>query len=93
MFKGYSQKGCIFECSLKFAIEEVGCLPWDFPTPIKWENASLAVCNSHTRHTNSKNDLIRFYDAMKNDTNLKNCDCVPDCEGIIYEAQESTLLF
>ena len=85
IFQSYSQQGCIFECSMEFAINTVGCLPWDFPVPLKWENAHLEICNSSNPAT--INHLLRFYEAMNNDTNLKACDCMPDCETIIYDTQ------
>ena len=77
---------------MEFAINNVGCLPWDFPVPLKWENAHLEICNSSNPgglldYTVSKSHLLRFYEAMNNDTNLKACDCMPDCETIIYDTQ------
>ena len=91
IFQNYSQSGCIFECSMSFAIDSVGCLPWDFPVPLKWENQQLEVCNSSnqafTVGQTGKSNLMRFYEAMNNDTNLKACDCMADCETTIYDTQ------
>ena len=89
MFQKYSQKGCIFECSLNFAIETAGCLPWDFPVPMKRNGTDIAVCHSNTLKDPEKNKLFQFYEAMKNQTNLKKCDCLPDCEATKFETQES----
>ena len=92
MFKKYSQKGCIFECSLNYAIKHVGCLPWDFPIPTKWNGSDLAVCHSFTIHNlhNENNSLEQFYEAINSEANLKACGyrCMPDCEATIYETQE-----
>ena len=92
IFQNYSQSGCIFECSIEFAIDTVGCLPWDFPVPLKWENIQLEVCNSSYGGngwdtTAMKNNLVKFHEAMNNDSNLRNCDCLPDCETTIYDTQ------
>ena len=77
---------------MEFAIDTVGCLPWDFPVPLKWENTHLEVCNSSNPaglldYSVSKHSLLRFYEAMNNDSNLKACDCMPDCETTIYDTQ------
>ena len=91
MLKDYSQKGCLFECSLNYAIELVGCLPWDLPIPLKWNESDMAVYHSFTNHNSNKNnDLEQFYAAMNNESNLRECGkrCMPDCEATIYETQE-----
>ena len=77
---------------MEFAINTVGCLPWDFPVPLKWENAHLEICNSsnpdgYFEGPVPKNKLVRFYEAMNNDSNLKTCNCMPDCETTIYDTQ------
>ena len=87
-FLKYSKAGCIFKCSINFAIENVGCLPWDFPVPLKWEEAKLEVCHSASPDTNQTNNkLVKFYEAMNNDSNLRTCQCMPDCEATIYDTQ------
>ena len=94
IFQKYSQAGCIFECSLKFAIESVGCLPWDFPVPSKWQDVHLAVCNStNPNPINDKNKLVLFYEAMNNDSNLRTCECMPDCEATVYDTQGNSLVY
>ena len=88
IFKKYSQAGCIFECSLNFAIASVECVPWDFPVPFKWQDVQLAICTSINQDpTNDKNKLVLFHEAMNNDSNLRTCDCMPDCEATIYDTQ------
>ena len=85
----YSQKSCIFECSLNFAIRTVGCLPWDFPIPTKMKATDILVCHSSNEYRYGKNNkLIQFFNAMKNQTILRNCSCLPDCETIAYDTQE-----
>ena len=90
MFQMYSQKSCIFECSLKFAIDSVGCLPWDFPIPTNMNGSEILVCHSSIEFRNAEdNKLIQFFEAMKNQTILRTCSCLPDCETTEYDTQES----
>ena len=73
---------------MNFAIEHVGCLPWDFPVPFKWEEAKLEVCHSASPDTNQTNNMLaKFYEAMNNDSNLRTCQCMPDCEATVYDTQ------
>ena len=73
---------------MKFAIQNVGCLPWDFPVPFKWRDTNLEVCNSTKPDSApSKNKLVQFREAMNNDSNLRACECMPDCEATIYDTQ------
>ena len=90
IFESYSKKGCIFECSVKFAIEKVGCLPWDFPVSSAWDDTNLEICYSINTESQSFNKVAMFYEAMHNDSNLKQCQCLPDCEQTIYDTQVST---
>ena len=93
IFQMYSQKSCIFECSLNFAIRTVGCLPWDFPIPTKMKATDILVCHSSNEYRYGKNNkLIQFFNAMKNQTILRNCSCLPDCETIAYDTQEKKIL-
>ena len=79
MFTYYTQKSCMFECCLNFAVKETGCTPWDFPRPRSHER--LNVC------TNIDRKLADFYTAMKNKENILRCDCLPDCEETNYEIE------
>ena len=33
IMKQYTKDGCVFECMIKMAKEECGCIPWNFPHP------------------------------------------------------------
>jgi hypothetical protein len=71
---------------LNAAIDQVGCLPWDFPIPTKNGVAiDLEVCISQDAHWNNK--LEEFHKAMKNRSNLQNCTCMTDCETVSYDVQ------
>ena len=87
IFQKYSKKGCIFECSVKFAIEKVGCLPWDFPVPFGWEEVNVEICYSINTDSKKSNKVAMFYEAMNNNSNLRQCQCMPDCEVTIYDTQ------
>ena len=73
---------------MTFAIETAGCLLWDFPLPFKWEEAKLDVCHSSGPDSNPiNNKLVKFYEAMNNEPNLRSCQCMPDCEATTYDTQ------
>ena len=75
MFLEYSQKSCIFECRLKHAVKEVGCLPWDYPVPIENENPmEVPVCLSS--YELEGNALEKFRVAMSSPENELKCDCM-----------------
>ncbi len=44
LFNSYTQSGCVFECRLRGAVGEVGCLPWDFPH--FGGDGGLSVCDN-----------------------------------------------
>ena len=77
---------------MKFAIENVGCLPWDFPVPLEWEEANLEICYAISTDSEQSNKVAMFYKAMNNNSNLRQCQCMPDCEATIYETQVSMCL-
>ena len=94
IFQHYSKPGCIFECSMNFAIKRVGCLPWDFPVPLAWENTNLDVCHSANLDANlTSNKLDMFYAAMNDDSNLRTYQCMPDCETTVYDTQVGTCMY
>ena len=83
----YSQESCLFECSLRFAIEQAGCLPWDYPIPFADLTRSIPVCHA----TVNENQIAVFNAAMNNGTNLGRCDCWADCESVTYDVQVGKL--
>ena len=44
LFVTYTQKSCEFECSLRFAKEECGCIGWNYPRSDLDEDAYNATC-------------------------------------------------
>ena len=89
MFKTYRQKGCHFECRLRYAARLANCIPWDYPIPKGFEGIAicLAVLNG-----NGTNSLKIFHDKMDDPNSLKNCsyDCLPDCEEVKFNIQART---
>ena len=89
MFKTYRQKGCHFECRLRYAAHHANCIPWDYPIPKGFEG--IAICLSQLNGTNL---LREFHDGMDDPNSLKNCsyDCLPDCEEVKYDTQVGSLI-
>ena len=89
MFKVYRQKGCQFECRLRFAAFNANCIPWDYPIPKGFEG--ISVCLSAQNGTNS----LQTFDQMMDDPDsVPNCDfdCFPDCEEVKYDTQARSQL-
>ena len=80
----------MFECRLRNAIDEVGCVPWDYPIPptITMEGINQ-LCNSSFAHdeTVENSTLSRFEAFMNSGESMTNCECLADCEEVVYEAQ------
>ena len=80
----------MFECRLKNTIDEVGCVPWDYPMPktITFEG-SQNFCNSSFADTETveNSTLSRFEAFMNSGESITNCECMADCEEVVYEAQ------
>ena len=77
MFTIYKQKGCLFECKVRYVANKTGCTPWDFPVPE--ELSALRFCNG--------DHLFRFNQLLDNPISQQGCDCLPDCEEVTFETQ------
>ena len=77
MFKIYKQKGCLFECKVRFAANKTGCTPWDFPVPA--DLSDMRFCTT--------TDLFKFNKLLDNPVSQESCDCLPDCEEVTFETQ------
>ena len=84
MFLQYRQLGCLFECRLKYAIRNSGCIPWDYPIPEGVNEAETDIC---TAGNSGRGNLASFQDLMNSENSTKKCKCLPDCEEIKYERQ------
>ena len=86
MITRYSYKGCIFECRLKNAIKAVGCVPWDYPIPPSMsKEGNKKFCNSSPEKNGST--LLRFDAFMNSGESMSNCECMADCEEVVYKTQ------
>ena len=77
IFKYYREEGCLFECRLRFAAQEAGCIPWDYP--LLKNMSELPLCKSRT--------LEKFETSMDRNDSLTYCKCLPNCEEVEYETQ------
>ncbi len=84
-FKIYTQRTCEFMCALKnmTSHNNITCIPWDMPTL----NDDIPVCNGHQTY--------KFFQAFKEYIPAKdpNCQCLPDCEKITYQIEQSNQRF
>ena len=80
----------MFECRLKSAIRGVGCVPWDYPMPPSMNfKGSEEFCNSRFDQNGSPDNstLSRFDAFMNSGESISNCECLSDCEEVVYETQ------
>ena len=91
MFNEYSQKGCVFECRVQNTYNNIGCIPWDYPIPPSVNEKHVEICNSsyNSMETNADSKLAAFEKYMNSKESIENCNCLPDCEQQVFEAQVS----
>ena len=81
MFKYYSQVGCHYECLLRKSREQCRCTPWSYPTAIG-DDEDKAICDLYGHYC--------FDQHMRDLSQLKNCDCDPDCERTLFTLSKTT---
>ena len=96
MFNNYTYEGCIFECRLKNAFETVGCIPWDYPIPLTFQEQrkQIKICNSSREENNksiSESDLAKFSAYMNSENSITTCSCFSDCEEETFKIQVITM--
>ena len=91
MFNMYTKEGCLFECRLMNAFYYSGCIPWDYPIPPTLEGGSntTKICDSSIKENESisESDLTKFYNYMSNEESIRNCNCKPNCQEVVFETQ------
>ncbi len=86
MGRTYHIRMCQFECRLTYAINQTGCMPWDYPNPSSDQiMQERPICTSG--NNTESNQLQRFEKAMKSPKSLDNCNCMPNCEEVNFELQ------
>ena len=73
-------------------VDNVGCLPWDFPVPEGLGGAAnFPLCTSHVGG-NLNNSRYAFDTSLDDSDVLRNCteDCMPDCTETSYDYQVDT---
>ena len=72
----------MFECRLKNVIRETNCVPWDYPMP---PGHYYPICNSSAAQDGMT--LSKFEAFMNSGDSIANCDCLADCEEVVYKTQ------
>ena len=81
LHRNYSQRNCLFECTLAQAknTSHMNCNPWFFPSL----NAANRLCGPREK--------TAILEAMRNDVPPNACDhCLPDCDQTIYHPMVTT---
>ncbi len=88
MFLQYSQRSCLYECTMRHAIAKAGCLPWDYLVPDMKKNFNWTGSNDiRVCLLNKKSNEISLFNKAMDEWNVGGCDCLPDCESITYDVQ------
>ena len=72
LFKEFSEANCNFECLLKTAYNQCGCMPWDYPHL----NSSMTICDRLGRDCFKQSIIIH--------ESKQNCKCQTDCTTTRY---------
>ena len=72
LFKDYSEANCNFECLLRVAYDDCGCMPWDYPHL----NSSMVICDRWGRHCFKRSIIIHESE--------QKCKCQRDCTTTQY---------
>ena len=72
LFKDYREANCNFECLLKAAYSECGCMPWDYPHL----NSSMTICDRLGRDCFKQSIIVH--------ESKQNCKCQRDCTATRY---------
>ena len=85
----YREEGCLFECRLRFAAKNAGCIPWDYPMPRNLSDMPLCTSSSGNYYSNLgiSRTLEKFEQLMNSNRSLANCNCLTNCEEVEYETQ------
>ncbi|TRY61063.1 hypothetical protein TCAL_12244 [Tigriopus californicus] len=75
LFKSYSQTNCQLECRLKLAVEQCGCLPWNYP--------HMVLDGQLTKLCDYRGNFC-VEQILQQPTTLQDCRCYPLCETITY---------
>ncbi len=76
LFSNYTYENCLFECQMKRAIKECGCVPIYFP---RFDNTPICPIEV------TIGDFTCFSRVLHSSPNPKGCsDCIVDCESVSY---------
>ncbi len=73
LFKDYGQSQCLFECQMRLAVRQCGCIPWNYPHI----DHEVPVCLEHQHRIFKEAFLLAEEDHDA-------CDCPPACNRIHY---------
>ncbi len=73
-FRRYSQSACLWECRLRQATNACNCTAWNFPRV----QSSASICFY-------QESIKCFSSVMDSKLPVSNCECLNDCEHILYD--------
>uniref|UniRef100_A0A1B0DLX5 Uncharacterized protein n=1 Tax=Phlebotomus papatasi TaxID=29031 RepID=A0A1B0DLX5_PHLPP len=87
-FRNYTQKNCELECFSLFLLKECGCVKFHMP-----RYADTPICGSGKIlcYQKSIGDLVlkTLEESLQNNYTNSDCNCLPTCTSIAYDAEIS----
>jgi acid-sensing ion channel, other len=92
-FKVYSQSNCEIECRTNFTLKSCGCVKYFMPRDNQTEicNITRWRCVEKSAKLYAKHmEKVWLYEYNEINNSLQNCNCLPFCTSITYDAELST---
>ncbi|XP_055591486.1 pickpocket protein 28-like [Uranotaenia lowii] len=86
-FRDYEESNCELECLTNYTLKQCGCVRFSMP-----RTAATRVCAMHEMRCLERAEQSQFKGSNSGEdlANSKNCNCMPACDAIQYDA-ESTI--
>ncbi|XP_030745228.1 pickpocket protein 28-like isoform X2 [Sitophilus oryzae] len=95
-FQSYTQDNCKLECDANFILKKCNCVAYFMPHE---ENTPICGPGSHACMFEAQYELLRLKVSLELNNGQENsnfaseCDCLPSCTSLIYNAETSQTQF
>ncbi|XP_013112148.2 pickpocket protein 28-like [Stomoxys calcitrans] len=85
-FKVYSERNCEMECLTNYTLKACGCVTFAMP-----RTADMPVCGEHkiTCYLKAEDNMLQEHFSTRFDDNGDNCNCLPSCTSLEFDAEIS----
>ncbi|CAH1966969.1 unnamed protein product [Acanthoscelides obtectus] len=93
-YQSYTQQNCQVECLANFTLERCGCVAYHMPHE---EGTKICSSGSQVCMFDAQNELlsreveagISNVDTLTHERTTSDCDCLPACTSLVYNAETS----